>query len=76
MEGFDTDPAVTVIPGTLLLLEHAALLYGRADDKPWSLTDCASFVIMRERKILNALTFDHHFEQAGFRALMRNATSS
>jgi len=26
---------------------------------------------MRERGIQNALTHDHHFEQAGFRALLR-----
>jgi uncharacterized protein len=66
------DPTVTIVPATLSLLESAATLYGRAGDKPWSLTDCASFVIMRERKILNALTFDHHFEQAGFKAMMRD----
>ena len=66
------DPTVTIIPATLSLLESAATLYGRAGDKPWSLTDCASFVIMRERKIPNALTFDHHLEQAGFLAMMRS----
>jgi predicted nucleic acid-binding protein len=71
-EDLHRDPTVTIIPATLSLLESAAVLYGRAGDKPWSLTDCASFVIMRERKIPNALTFDHHFEQAGFRAMMRD----
>ena len=65
-------PQIDVVPATTMLFEHAATLYQEATDKHWSLTDCASFVIMRERKILNALTFDHHFEQAGFRALMRN----
>jgi hypothetical protein len=35
-------------------------------DKEWSLTDCISFVAMNERNITDALTSDHHFEQAGF----------
>ena len=53
------------------LFDTAARLYGDRGDKSWSLTDCVSFVIMRERGIADALTHDHHFEQAGFRALLR-----
>lgn len=44
----------------------------RAQDKEWSLTDCISFLLMRERGIREALTYDHHFEQAGFVALLRS----
>lgn len=40
-------------------------------DKEWALTDCFSFVVMQERGISQSLTYDHHFEQAGFRALLR-----
>ena len=36
-----------------------------------SLTDCISFNIMREFNITNALTTDHHFEQAGFCVLLK-----
>lgn len=39
------------------------------DDKTYSLTDCVSFVLMKERRISSALTFDRHFEQAGFEML-------
>ncbi len=46
-------------------------LYGARPDKGWSLTDCISFEVMRERGLTEALTGDHHFEQAGFRALFR-----
>ena len=35
------------------------------------LTDCISFVVMAEHGITDALTGDHHFEQAGFRALLK-----
>jgi predicted nucleic acid-binding protein len=65
-------PSVIVVPVTARLLERAATLFERSSDHSWSFTDCSSFIIMRERKIMDALTFDHHFEQAGFRALLRN----
>jgi predicted nucleic acid-binding protein len=35
------------------------------------LIDCVSFVVMEERGMMDALTADEHFEQAGFRALLR-----
>ena len=41
-------------------------------DKVWSLTDCTSFVLMRQRGIADALAYDRHFEQAGFKALLRS----
>ncbi|MGI9067212.1 MAG: type II toxin-antitoxin system VapC family toxin [Pyrinomonadaceae bacterium] len=46
-------------------------LYRNRPDKDWSLTDCISFVVMNREGITEALTADHHFEQAGFNALMR-----
>ena len=46
-------------------------IYENRHDKDWSLTDCLSFLVMQQRGIMDALTADHHFEQAGFRALMR-----
>lgn len=47
-----------------------ALLKNR-QDKEWSLVDCASFVVMRQRGITEALTTDHHFEQEGFVRLLK-----
>ena len=37
----------------------------------WILTDCASFLVMEERNITEALAYDRDFEQAGFTALLR-----
>jgi predicted nucleic acid-binding protein len=45
-------------------------LYGERRDKSWSLTDCISFEVMKDRAISDALTGDQHFMQAGFRALL------
>jgi predicted nucleic acid-binding protein len=66
-----TNSLVEVVPYTRTLFEKAGALYLQAKDKRWSFTDCSSFVIMRERNIRDALTADEHFEQAGFRALLR-----
>jgi len=52
------------------------ILYESRPDKAWSLTDCISFVAMREVGATLALTYDNHFEQAGFRALLRHAPPS
>ena len=46
-------------------------LYSSRLDKAWSLTDCISFAVMTERGLSDALTADHHFEQAGFRAVFK-----
>lgn len=52
------------------IFDKAFALYKKYDDKEWSLVDCISFIVMRERGIKQALTFDRHFEQAGFIAIM------
>ena len=46
-------------------------LMGERQDKDWSLTDCISFIVMKERGIHDALTTDKHFEQAGFTTLLK-----
>jgi predicted nucleic acid-binding protein len=53
------------------LLDAGLQLHASRPDKEWSLTDCISFHVMRERKITRALAHDIHFEQAGFEALLR-----
>jgi uncharacterized protein len=59
-------PSVRMIHvGEGLLTRGLDLLRARSD-KRYSLTDCVSFVVMRERGISTAFAFDRHFEQEGF----------
>lgn len=60
-----------VVPGSRELMEQGIDLYGKRLDKSWSLTDCTSFLVMEEFGIVEALTTDHHFEQAGFAILLK-----
>ena len=53
------------------LFEAGLRLHESRPDKEWSLTDCISFLVMEAREIRRALAYDHHFEQAGFEALLR-----
>lgn len=46
-------------------------LLSSREDKEWSLVDCSSFIVMSQSNILEALTNDHHFEQAGFVRLLK-----
>jgi hypothetical protein len=64
------DPTIDVISVTHGLFDKAVNLYVTREDKEWGLTDCISFVVMREREIVDVLTTDHHFEQAGFRIVL------
>ena len=65
------DPAITVIPQNDISFDDALIRYERVRDKQWGLTDCASFVVMEQLGLTDALAYDHHFQQAGFRALLR-----
>ena len=65
------DPSCRVVAQTSGQFTDARHLYERRPDKHWSLTDCASILIMQEQGIREALTYDHHFAQAGFTALLR-----
>jgi predicted nucleic acid-binding protein len=53
------------------IYKKAWQVYSTYLDKDWSLTDCTSFEVMRERRITEAFTTDKHFEQAGFDILIK-----
>lgn len=64
-------PRVQIEAASRKLFNAGWALFRQRPDKDWSLTDCISFVVMQEHGIADALTGDRHFEQAGFRALLR-----
>lgn len=63
---------VEIVPASSELFAKALTLYEQRPDKSWGLTDCASFVVMTENDLTDALTTDEHFRQAGFKALLLN----
>lgn len=64
-------PDVEIIPATSVLFQRGCEFHARRPDKEWSVTDCISFLAMQERGLEEALTSDHHFEQAGYRTLIK-----
>lgn len=68
---FQTDPAFVVVWTSRKLFNEGLKIYEAVSDKSWSFTDCISFAIMQQRNLRCALTYDRHFEQAGFDALLR-----
>ena len=67
-----TDEDVEIISVSTDLFSRAFQFYSTRMDKGWVLIDCISFMVMKDHKITDALTTDHHFEQAGFKALLRD----
>lgn len=71
IEEFLTSDDVEIVRLTPKLFDEALGLFKKHQDKYWGLVDCISFIVMREQNVIQALTFDKHFIQAGFQALMR-----
>ena len=62
-----------LVPITESLLQEALDLYRSRVDKEWGLTDCISFVLMKQRGMTEALAADVHFNQTGFTGLLSSA---
>jgi len=73
LEALEKDPNVEIIPLSEPLYESALRHFCERPDKEWGMTDCISFVVMKDRGLTDALTTDEHFQQAGFRALLRES---
>jgi predicted nucleic acid-binding protein len=72
LRALQRDSTVLVLPIDSELFSRGYQLFVDRPDKSWGLTDCISFALMQERDIHDALSADQHFEQAGFRALLRS----
>jgi predicted nucleic acid-binding protein len=62
-------PNTRVVEASTVTFHEGLRLYAERPDKAWSLTDCISFVVMKNNGLRDALTGDRHFTQAGFVAL-------
>jgi predicted nucleic acid-binding protein len=71
VDGLKASPYVEVVHVDQSVDQEAWTFLKDRSDKAWSLVDCVSFVLMNRRGITDALTADHHFEQAGFVALLK-----
>lgn len=70
VETIRSNSQVTVVPQSRRTFVRNLAFYKSRPDKGYSLTDCGSMLLMRERHLSEALTTDRHFEQEGFVALL------
>lgn len=70
IEGLRRLPVLEIVSVSERLFGEGWQLYCQRSDKSWGMTDCISFVVMRQRQLTQAFTSDHHFEQAGFTKLL------
>lgn len=66
-----TDPNVEVVPLTKELFISALRLFQSRSDKEWGIVDCLSCIVIQTYGITDVLTTDKHFQQMGFRVLLR-----
>lgn len=71
VETLHKQESLAIVPASPQWFERGFERYRNRPDQSWSLTDCISFLVMEEWGLHEALTGDHHFEQAGFTALLR-----
>jgi len=65
-----SDPEIEIVWVDPSLHREALALLRSQLDKSYSLCDAVSFVVMNQRKMTGAFSTDHHFVQAGFKALL------
>jgi predicted nucleic acid-binding protein len=68
--GIQDEPSLDTIFVDEELHRRAMELLRARLDKTWSLCDAVSFILMQQHRLTEALTTDHHFEQAGFVRLL------
>jgi predicted nucleic acid-binding protein len=64
-------PQVEVIQTSAADESRAWDLFRQRSDKEWGMTDCVSMIVAQDRQIADVFSADHHFEQAGFRLLLK-----
>ncbi|MEH1970358.1 type II toxin-antitoxin system VapC family toxin [Nostoc sp.] len=72
VEAVRTAPYINLIYIEPTIDSAAWELLKSREDKAWSLVVSTSFIVMQQLGIKEALTTDHHFEQAGFLRLLKS----
>lgn len=72
IDGIKSSPHVEIVHVDPETDRLAWQLFTNRPDKARTLVDCASLVVMENRGLSEALTTDHHFEQAGFVRLLKS----
>ncbi len=70
LDYIESSAALLLVNPDDTLLQGAKALIRQQARQGYSLVDCISFCLMKERSIRNALTTDVHFRKAGFTALL------
>ena len=65
------EPAFQIAEGVRALQLRGEARYRKYPDKAWSVTDCVSMEYMVEKSLSEVATTDAHFEQGGFRILLK-----
>lgn len=71
IEAIEEDPNVLIIEVSENVYQRGFQLFRERPDKEWSITDCISFIVMKDHSLTRALTTDIHFQQAGFTILLK-----
>ncbi len=66
---------IKVVPQSRDSFQRGLTRYEARNDKEYSLQNCISMNVMESESIMEVLTHDHHFEQEGFRILMKRDVS-
>jgi uncharacterized protein len=59
-DSLEADPTVETVSLSDEVYTRALQLYRERPDEEWGLTDCVSFLVMRDRGLTEALTTDEH----------------
>jgi len=71
----EQDSKVRMIHASTELFRRGLRLYNDWLAKEWSLTDCISFVAMKHEELVDILTGDKRFVQAGFNILFQSSSA-
>lgn len=66
IQAMRTDAEMIIARVDERVFEAAMRIYENRPDKAWGLTDCYSFAFMERQELDTVLSFDQHFQQAGF----------